>query len=147
MARTLTAANAIITLAVTGVFDTPQQLQGFAADDIFNTPAIEAAEVSMGVDGVLSGGFVFKEIKQDYNLQADSLSNDIFDGWYAAQKSGPNGPDLYFANGNAILFGVSTKYAMIRGILTSYTPVPSAGKILKPRKYEITWNTIVPNPL
>lgn len=140
---TLTSANAVITLAVSDVFNTPQQLQGFSTDDVFDTPAIVAAEAVRGVDGILSGGFVYSNIVQAYMLQADSASNAVFDNWYQAQVAAQ---DIFYASGNAILQGIRTKWSMIRGILTSYTPVPSAGKILKPRRYEVTWQTVTPQP-
>jgi hypothetical protein len=138
---TITAANAIITLTIPQLFPAPQQLIGFAADDIFNTQQIAATETIMGVDGVLSGGFTFREIKQEFTLQADSASNAFFDAWYNAQQTVR---DAYIANGQAIFSGISTKFAMIRGFLTSYTPAPSVGKLLKPRKYEVTWQTVTP---
>ena len=56
MAGTITGASAVIMLSVPGLFSTPQQLQGFATDDIFDTAAIASAETLMGVDGNLSGG-------------------------------------------------------------------------------------------
>lgn len=139
----LTAANAIITLVAPGVFNTPQQLQQFAADDIFNTPAIEAAEKSMGVDGILSAGFVFKEIDQDYNLQSNSPSCFFFDQIYAYEQTNLTKVPI---NGTTILTGLLTKFVMIRGFLMSYTPIPSAGRIVKPRKYMVSWNRVQPQP-
>ena len=74
---TITGANAVFTLAIAGVFSTPQQVQGFASDDSFAVQAIRRAEVLMGVDGVLSGGKVFMPIPQSVMLQADSISADL----------------------------------------------------------------------
>jgi hypothetical protein len=64
MAGSITAANAIFQLYIPAVFSAPQQLQGFAADDIFDTENQELVQTQMGVDGLLSGGFVFIETKQ-----------------------------------------------------------------------------------
>lgn len=139
----LTAANAVITIGVPGVFNTPQQLQGFAADDIFSSPAIEAGEGSMGVDGIYSAGFVFKEVAQEYSLQADSESNAIFDEWYAFEQA--NLVKLK-ANGTTLLPGLGTRWVMTRGFLMSYMPIVAAGKIVKMRKYEIRWNLVAPQP-
>ena len=52
----ITSANAILTLAIPLLFPTPVQLQGFAADDVYDIPRIKSVETLMGVDGVLSGG-------------------------------------------------------------------------------------------
>src|ERR1035437_3357134 len=133
----LTAANAVVTITVPGVFNTPQQLEQWAADDIFSSAPIEAGEGQMGVDGVYSAGFVFKEVAQEYTLQANSPSNQIFDDWFAFEQS--NRTKLP-ANGETLLPGLGTKWVLTRGFLISYTPIVAAGKIVKPRKYEIRWN-------
>ncbi len=139
----LTAANAVITIGVPGVFNTPQQLQGFAADDIFSSPAIEAGEGSMGVDGKYSVGYVFKEVAQEYSLQADSDSNAIFDQWYAFEQANLV---KIACNGTTLIPAINTRWVMTRGFLMSYTPIVAAGKILKVRKHEIRWNLVAPQP-
>lgn len=139
MARTITAATAVFMLSIPGVFTTPQQLQGYSADDIFSTDPLESAEVLMGVDGNMSAGFVFVAIKQSITLQADSLSNDVFDQWYAAQQQIK---DVYFANGVVILNSLGQKWTMTKGVLLPFPPIPDAGKTLKPRKFGITWESI-----
>src|SRR4051812_37923738 len=87
MAKSITASNALFFLTIPGVFFTPQQLQGFAADDVFEMEGIQTSEVLMGVDGVLSAGFVFVAVPQSINLQADSDSVLVFDAWYAAEQA------------------------------------------------------------
>ena len=135
-ARTLTAANSIITLTVAGLFDVPQQLQGFAADDIFDIDQVDSAEVVMGVDGKLSAGWIPKEIKQSFSLQADSASTDFFEGWYTAQQSAR---ELYIAGAVIWLPATGRKYTMTRGFLTNYSASPNAKRILQPRKFMVTW--------
>ena len=138
---TISSTNAVFTLSISSLFTTPQQLQGFSADDIFDIDALESAEVVMGVDGILSGGFRYFEVKQSIYLQADSASNLIIDQWYAAQQKVA---DVYTATGNVTLISTGTKYNLIKGFLTSYKPIPDVKKKLEPRKYMITWNTITP---
>jgi hypothetical protein len=140
---TITAANAVIMFSIPGLFPTPQQLQGFAADDITDTDALESAEVLMGVDGVLSGGFVYVAVKQNYALQADSPSAQIFDQWYATQQQIQ---DLYTAQATLLYPSIGTKWAMTKGFLTSYMPIPAAKKLLQPRKFTVTWQSISPAP-
>lgn len=140
----LTAANAIIALSIPLVYPAPQQLSGFAAEDIFSTEAIDSAEVSMGVDGKLSAGFVFVPIKQNYVLQADSASNSVFDNWWGASQAAK---DVYFANAVITLISIGQKYAMTNGILSSYAPSPDIGKILKPRRFTITWESLQRSPV
>lgn len=137
----LTGANAIITLAVAGIFPAPQQLQGFAADDVFDTDAIESAETVMGVDGKLSAGFVYVPVRQNYSLQADSASIFFFDTWWAQQQATR---DIFFASGVTLLTAVGKKWAMSRGVLTSYTPIPATKKLLQPQRFSITWESLLP---
>lgn len=144
MAKTITAANAVFMLSITGLFDAPVQLQGFSADDVFDTEAIERAEILMGVDGRMSAGFVYTPTKQGITLQADSDSNDIFETWNA-NNAPPN--DLFFANGSVVLPAIGKAYTMSKGVLMSYPSMPDAKKVLQPRKYGITWEKIEPAPI
>lgn len=141
---TLTAANSIYMLTVIGLFDTPQQLQGFSADDMWDTDAVESVETLMGVDGILSGGWVPTPKKQMISLQADSASNLIFDAWATAQESAR---ELYIAGGIIRLPGIRTSYALVKGFLTTYRPMPPVKKILQPRQYGVTWGSILPAPI
>lgn len=140
----ITSANAVVTLSIPLLFPIPQQLQGFAVDDIYDTDAIKSVETMMGVDGILSAGFVFVEILQNYSLQADSASNRLFDTWWTQMQAAQ---DVYFANGQILLPGVSTKFSMTRGVLSAYKPLPDAKKTLQPRRYAITWNKVAPAPV
>lgn len=140
----ITAANSVLYMAITGLFPTPQKLQGYATDDIYSTDAMETAETQMGVDGFLSAGFVFVPVKQNYSLQADSNANVIFDNWNAAQQAQI---ELYRANATITLPSLGKKWTMTNGVLTSFPPMPDAGKTLKPRKYGITWERITPSPI
>jgi hypothetical protein len=139
----ITSANAVLMLGVTSLFSVPQQIQAFAADDVYDIDPLDVAETQMGVDGYLTGGFVFMPIKQGISLLADSPSNDLFDQWYASQRKVK---DLYVANGTITLPALGKKFTMTRGILTQYQPVPSAGKTLKSRKHVITWQSVDPAP-
>jgi hypothetical protein len=138
----LTGADVILTLTIANVFNTPQQLQGFAADDVYEMDELDSVETLMGVDGVLSGGFVWKYQQQTYMLQADSDSNDIFDLWYSQQVA-----DLttYVAQGIAILPAIGKKFIMTNGYLRGYKP-PGVKKLIQPRRYRIEWNKVLPAP-
>ena len=70
---TLTAANSILMLLIPGLFPVPQQLAGYAADDVFTVDSTQPVEVLLGVDGRLSGGWVPTEKRMSISLQADSV--------------------------------------------------------------------------
>lgn len=143
MARSLTAANAIITITIPGLFNTPQQLQGFSADNVYDMAVQEVVQTAMGVDGILSGGFVFNPVEQTFDLQADSLSNDIFEIWAANQAQQK---DVFTANGETTLPSLSKSYVSTKGFLISLPPAPAAGKILQARRYMIRWQSILAVP-
>ena len=141
---TLTSANTIFTLSVVGLFDAPQQLQGFAADDITDIDIRDVAETLMGVDGFLSGGLVKTPVMQSISLQADSASNFIFDQWVSASNVIN---DIYYANGIILLPSLDTKYTLTRGVLTKYPPIASIKKMLQPRRYSVVWESVSASPL
>jgi hypothetical protein len=137
----ITSANAVYQLAIANLFPTPVQLQGFGTDDAFDTDSLESAETMMGVDGKLSGGFVYVPTKQTITLQADSASNSIFDTWWSAAQGQQ---DVFVANGLILLPALGKKWTFTKGFLTGYSPVPPAKKILQPRKFGITWERVSP---
>lgn len=139
----ITAADAVITLAIATIFPSPRQLQGFAADDVTDVPQIKSVETVMGVDGVLSAGFVFVPVIQTITLQADSLSNAIFDQWWAQMQ---RDEDVFVAQGIVRFPAIGSKFVQNDGYLTGYKPMPGAKKLLQSRTYEITWNSIVAQP-
>jgi hypothetical protein len=138
----ISAANATLSLQIASVFPIPQNIQGFAADDVFDLDQIESVETMMGVDGILSGGFVWKPQPQRVILQADSASNAVFDTWNAQQVATGQ---AYLANGVIRLPSIGLKIVLSNGYLTGYK-LPSAKKLVQPRPYHITWNLALPAP-
>ena len=86
----------------------------------------------MGVDGFLSGGYVFNKVKYMFTLQADSPSNFVFDQWKLTQDAQE---DTFPCNGNLLLKSLGTKWTWTRGFMTEWKPAPDIKKILQPRKY------------
>jgi|SRR6185437_159203 len=140
----ITSANAVYLLTIPGIFSVAQPLQQFAADDAFDTDAIEPAEVQMGVDGIMTAGWVPVPTKQTITLMADSTSALIFDSWNAAQAANRT---IFYATGIITLMSTGQEFNLINGVLTSYVSVPPARKVLQPRKFGITWQTVLPVPI
>ena len=137
----ISSANAILQILVDTVFPVPIQLQGFSADDIFTTNPLESAETLMGVDGILSGGFVFVPVKWEVSFQADSVSNSVFDQWYQSEQAVK---DVFQAQGALWLPSIGTKWALNNGFLTTFHAIPDARKVLQPRRNAITWESVSP---
>ncbi len=137
----ITAANCTFMMTVGTIFPTPQQLQQFAADEIFTVAGIHSSEVVMGVDGVMTAGFVFVPIEQGIMLQADSPSEFLFDSWWATQLQLK---DILYANATITFPSLGQKWNMVKGSLTTYQPLPNAKKLLQPRQHGITWQNVIP---
>jgi hypothetical protein len=137
--RTITSANSILLLQVAGLFATPVRIQGFAADDLSDTDAIEPAETMMGIDGRLSAGFVPVPVNQNVTLMADSQSNDFFDEVIAAQEQAR---ELYVFTGSLVLPATGKKYAMTRGFLVNVVKFPAVKRSLQARRFALRWERV-----
>jgi hypothetical protein len=137
--NTITAANSVFLLSIVGLFDTPQQLQGFAADAAFSGDARTPAETVMGVDGKMSVGFTFSLYKQKISLMPDSDSYVLFEEWLSAMEAAQ---EIYIANATIVLPSIGRSYDLTRGALTSAKPVPDVKKVLQAAEFEITWERI-----
>lgn len=141
---TLTAANTVIVFTVNGLFNAPFQLQGFAADDIFSTEPVTSVETLIGVDGILSAGFVPTEKKMNITFQADSPSNVIMEAWQTAQEIAR---EAFVANGFVTIPSIGRLFTCTQGYLTTYPPTPDVRRILQPRRYGLTWQSIIGAPI
>ena len=137
----ITAANSVFMISIAQIYTTPQQLQGYAMDDVFDVPAVKPVETMMGVDGKLSAGFQNFPFVLSVSLQADSASNLIFENWLAKMQQGLTALN---AQATISLPSIGRKYSMTNGFLTDAPPIASAKKVLQPRKYELTFETVTP---
>lgn len=140
----ITSATAQLSLGVTSLYAAPQAIQGFAVDDAFDTEALEMAETAMGVDGILTGGYVPNPTVMTITLMGDSASVPFFDNWVAAERTIR---DIYYGYGTIYMPGVKRKYAMTKGILRNYPQLPDAKKTLQALKYTIVWQSVLPAPV
>lgn len=142
--NSITSANAVFLLVVSGLFPVPQQIQGFTADDAFAAEPINIAEVVKGIDGRLSAGFVHVLRPMTINLMADSPSGPLFDAWLAAQEAAQ---EIYWSNAEITLASINSKYVCTKGVLTGIPPMPGVKKTLQARQFTITWESIFRAPM
>lgn len=140
----ITSANSIFMLTIPGLYAAPQQLQGFAAEDIFDTEDIDTSEEYMGADGKLSAGFIFVPVKQSVMLQADSASITLFEAWYAAEQAAR---EKFFAQAIVQIPSIKRTYLLKNGVLKGYKPIPDAKKVLQPRKFGFVWESVTGAPV
>lgn len=141
--KTITAANSVYMLTIPGLFVTPQQLQGYAADAAFATAAVRNAENVIGVDGRMSSGFVFALREQTITMQADSPSNDLFDAWDAAQQAAG---EIFYCSCIITIPSLGKSWAGPKGTLSNFTPLPDVRRTLQPRTFGITWERLLVSP-
>lgn len=141
---TITSANAQVMLNVPGVFPTPVQLAGFAADDAFTQDAYDVAETRMGVDGVLSAGFTPSEKPFHITFQPDSPSIAAFDIWGQAENQAK---EKFVCSLTIVLPSVGKAYHLTTGWLKSFKALPDAKKVLDPQSYMIGYQDITTTPI
>jgi hypothetical protein len=136
---TITSANAVLTIAVPGLFPAPVQIQGFASDKGFTVDAVDLAEVQMGVDGRMTAGFTPMPVKQGVHLQADSPSKEFFAAIVQAMKTAR---EVYYMTGSLSLPSTGESFSLTRGVLANASQIPSAAKVLQPVDFNIVWESV-----
>lgn len=137
----ITSANATIFMSIPLLFPTPQQIQQFSADDVFSTDPLRSAETMRGVDGKLTGGYVFGDINQNFTLMADSPSISFFDTWNNTQQAQR---ETYTANAVITLTSLGKKWTATKGYLKNFPIIPDAKKVLQPVRFTIEWESLLP---
>ncbi|MCB5318620.1 MULTISPECIES: phage tail fiber protein [Yersinia] len=136
---TITAANSVFSLAITNLYVTPQILEGYSADDAFSTDALDITETVMGIDGKLSGGFVFNPTNQTITIMPDSPSLVIFETWVTAMKTMR---ETLTCNATIQLPALGRKYTLTKGYLVSAKTIPDVKKTLQPTPFVIRWERV-----
>ena len=144
MARTITSADAVLILGSADFGLAAFQVQGFMADAAWAFEETDIAETVRGVDGKLSGGFVFGDLPFAISLQADSNAIDKFEALTLASKAQKT---VYRVSGTLTIPAVGKSFTMTRGILTRYTPGPTGQRVLQGSTYTIQWEEVLPTPL
>lgn len=139
MAGTLTVANSSIVLVVADLFPSGVAIQGYSTDEVFSAEPATHIETMMGVDGRLSGGWVPSERTVNITLMGDSDSNFIFEEWGGAQKQRR---DAMLSTLIVTVFAISRVYTCTYGFLRTYSSMPDGRRILQPRRYSITFQSI-----
>ncbi|MGF6444393.1 phage tail fiber protein [Paraburkholderia youngii] len=137
---TITSANSAFSLAVTNLYPTPQPIQGYAADDAFSADAIDVAEIVMGVDGHMSGGFVFNPTNLRVAIMPDSPSLEVFENWMTAQRTAR---EVYYCNGSISIPSIARKYSLMNGILRSGYNIVNAKRVLEHVIYTIAFERVI----
>lgn len=140
----ITAANAVFTLTIAGLFSAPQQVQQFDVDDAFDVDPIENAEIVKGVDNFIAAGWKPTMPKLNVALMANSPSNALFDQWFAQEQQDQ---EKLVAQGVITLPGVGTQWTLQNAFLFSYAPMPGVKTTLKGRKHILIMDALPYAPI
>ena len=132
----LTSANISFVLVIPGLYPSGIFLQGFDVDDGFTVDSVNAAQVQMGVDGRKSAGWLPRLFKQTISFMADSPSLPFLDALVDTQDAQQETIPL-----TAVITypALSMIYNLNNGTLETFAPAADYGKILKSRKFVVTW--------
>jgi hypothetical protein len=141
---TITSANSefALTIPALGLLQVP--IQGYEADDAFSQESFEITETRMGVDGILSAGFVPNPKKLTVSLKPDSPSINIFDAWISGQEAAQ---EAFPASAVIVLTSIGKAFAFSVGWLRNVKKLPDAKKTLQGQTYTIEWQDIQPVPI
>lgn len=140
--RTITSANLVYMLSIPGIVSAPTRIDAFAVDDAFSQSEVDHAELQLGVDAVVAGGWIPALIPQKLMFLASSPSIDIFENW---ARTNSQLREAIVAQATVTLTSVQKTYNLINGYLKGYQPMPDAKKVLAPRSFTITWSDIQPS--
>ncbi|OUJ10798.1 phage tail fiber protein [Acetobacter okinawensis] len=141
MALDISAANAIFTITVPGLYNAPVTLKNFATDRAWDVAEQSCAQTQMSIDGYLNAGFVPEPVDQNIVLSAASESVVVFEAIMTAQQTART---LYRLGAEITLTSTGRKYTMVNGVLSGMAPMPSAGRMLADRHFAVRWQAIYP---
>ena len=119
-------------------------VQGYSSDDAFATEAVDTAETRIGVDGLMSAGYLPRLNKMSITLSPDSITLPVFNALVGVQDQIK---ELILLDGILTLQSINTTFALVNGVMSRITPIPPGKKVLDPVSYELTWWQITPAPM
>lgn len=128
---TITSANSQLILSCPDVFPIDQPISGYAADDAFAQEAFDIAETRMGVDGILSAGYVPSPKPLEVTLQPDSPSLPVF---YTLKAAIESAKETFPCTITVVLPSIGAVFVFNVAWAKNIQGMPSAKKVLDPIK-------------
>ena len=139
----ITSSNSVFQLSAGTLYPQPVLMKQYTADRAFASEDADIAEVAKGVDNNLYYGWVPRLYVQTIMFAPNSPSVGIFENIVLTEDSLMDKIPLA---ATIVIPALSRKYTFNNGILSRYTPFPSAARVMEPRGFTITWDTVVPSP-
>lgn len=142
--KTLTTANSKILLNAP-VFPAPVELKQYSTDDIINQDDIEFAESRMGIDGIMSSGYVINSRVVNMTFESTSPSIDTFNLWINAMKTAR---DVLIAPAMRVSVpSLNATYVFTNGVIKSGKEMPDLKKTSQPITYTLEFESCTAVPL
>ncbi|HFO4594254.1 TPA: hypothetical protein ACHLAF_003608 [Escherichia coli] len=83
----ITSANSKLRIVVPAYYPGGFDVDDYAADNMFETGALQNKEDMMSADGKYHAGFIFNPTEFTINLMPTSNAGSLIDDWYAAERT------------------------------------------------------------
>lgn len=135
----ITSANAVCTLSVPDLFDTPITLEQWGSDQAWKNDAVQPVETNLTIDGVLQAGWVPTTKTVTFTLSPASPSKAFFDQLNDEQTTSR---EIYRINMDLAIPSLSERHTGRRGVLKSYKPIADGAKVLQPMEFAIEFEQL-----
>lgn len=126
----ITSANSKLRIVVPAYYPGGFDVDDYAADNMFETGALQNAEEQMSADGKYHAGFVFNPTEFTINLMPTSNAGNLVDDWMAAERTAIT---KFACNAVLTVPALGAKWNFVNGILFTWTPTPPGRRVLQPR--------------
>lgn len=126
----ITSANSKLRIVVPAYYPGGFDVDDYAADNMFETGALQNKEDMMSADGKYHAGFIFNPAEFTINLMATSNASSLLDDWLAAERTAIS---AFSCNAVLTVPALSSKWNFVNGVLYTWTPTPPGRRVLQPR--------------
>ncbi|WP_413534375.1 phage tail fiber protein (plasmid) [Rahnella variigena] len=142
MAIDITSANSKLHIVVPAFYPGGFDVDDYAAEDMFDTGAIQNAEDMMSADGKYHAGFIFNPTELTITLMATSNAAGLIGDWYSAERTAIS---KFACNAVLTIPSLNIKYNFVNGILYTWTPTPPGKRVLQPRPAVFHFESCTPS--
>lgn len=126
----ITSANSKLRIVVPAYYPGGFDVDDYAADNMFETGALQNKEDMMSADGKYHAGFIFNPTEFTINLMATSNAGDRLDDWMSAERTAIS---AFACNAVLTVPALGAKWNFVNGVLYTWTPTPPGRRVLQPR--------------
>ncbi|EDO5296894.1 TPA: hypothetical protein MO487_000328 [Salmonella enterica subsp. houtenae serovar 43:z4,z23:-] len=135
----ITSANSKLRIVVPAYYPGGFDVDDYAADNMFETGALQNAEEQMSADGKYHAGFIFNPTEFTINLMPTSNAGSLVDDWLAAERTAIA---KFQCNATLTVPALGAKWNFVNGVLYTWTPTPPGRRVLQPRPAVFHFETV-----